>query len=656
MNKKNKYIKLLAVLLCITFLVSCSSNNDESQTKIDSQIEVAEQSNLNTIGDKDISTVISELVTYDKDDYYSDWKNENANYIELKETNANVKGSGAAAKAGKITITEAGVYVISGKLDNGQIVVDVQNKGNVRLVLNGVEINCTDNAPIYVENAGKTIITLQDGTENLISDGEKYVFSDSSTDEPNAAIFSKDSLTINGTGKLTVRGNYNNGVTSKDDLKITGGNIQIYSVDDGLLGRDLVAVKEGNIIIEAGGDGIKSTNDTDTSKGFIVLEGGTFDIKSGTDGIQAATSVLTTGGEFTISSGGGSVNGSNKIRDDRQGPWGNKGSSTVTNTVEEESESAKGIKASVDITISGGTFNIDSADDAIHSNNSITIAGGDISITSGDDGVHADSSILVKGGKMNIVKSYEGIESAVVTVSDGDIHVTSSDDGINIAGGNDGSSVDGRPGENHFSSSENNKLMINGGYIAVDSTGDALDANGSIYMAGGTVIVSGPTTNGNGALDYDGTFELSGGFLVAAGSAGMAQAPSEQSAQYSIIMNYSQTQQAGTVVHLKDNEGNTVVTFAPKKNYQSVVISSSELKKDTTYTLYAGGTSTGSGTDGLYTDGEYKGGTKIVEFTISNSVTWLSETGVTTSRSSNPGGANNPGFGGNENRPEKRKP
>lgn len=650
MNKKFRGSKLLAVLLCAAFLSSCSDNS-VPQANTASQSTASTEANTNSSDSKNASPITKDMVTYAKDDDYSDWKNENPNYIELKGNNASIKGSGAAVNGSKITITAAGVYALSGKLDNGQILVDVQDKGTVKLVLNGVEINSADNAPIYVKNAGKTIISLQEGTQNVVTDGKNYVLSDAATDEPSAAIFSKDSLTINGTGKLTVRANYKDGIASKDDLKITAGNIQIYSADDGLMGRDMVAVKEGNITIEATGDGIKSTNDTDPVKGFIALEGGAFTIKSGADGIQAETSVLITGGKFTITSNGGSANGTVKMGDNRQNPVGKQGNATTTKTDETESQSAKGIKASADITIGGGTFSIDSADDAIHSNNSVTIAGGDISVTSGDDGIHADSSLTIKDGKVDIKKSYEGIESALITVSGGRTHIISSDDGVNVAGGNDGSSVNGRPGQNSFSSSSNNKLTISGGYVSVDATGDGLDSNGSIAMTGGTVVVNGPTASNNGALDYDGTFEMSGGFLITAGSAGMAQAPSEQSGQYSIAMNYSKAQQAGTLVHLKDSKGNTVATFAPKKQYQFVVISSPALKKDTEYTLYSGGTSTGSSSEGLYTGGEYQNGTKIVSFTISSSVTWLSETGVTTARPGNAGrpnagGPNNGGFGG----------
>ena len=657
MNKKSIYLKLIAVLLCTNILYGCS-NNSVSQTNTVTKSAVASETKVSAIGDKDISTDISNIVTYDSDDYYSDWKNENPNYIELKGNTASLKGSGAEVNNSKITITAAGIYVISGKLDNGQIVIDVEDKDTVRLVLNGAEINCTNNAPIYVKNAEKTIITLQAGTENLVSDGQKYVSPDTSTEDVSAAIFSKANLNINGTGKLTVHGNCNDGISSKDELKITGGNIQIYSTDDGIVGRDIVAVKAGNITIEAGGDGIKSTNDSEDLKGSIIFEGGTFNIKSKLDGIQAETSVLISDGLFTISSGGGSVKGSKNVGDDRQNPGVGKDNSETTKTTEVETESAKGIKASTDIVICGGTFNIDSADDAVHSNNSVSILGGDISIAAGDDGIHADSSILTKGGKINITKSYEGIESSLITVSDGEIHITSSDDGINVAGGSDGSSTNGRPGENNFTSTSDNKLNINGGYVVVNSMGDGLDSNGSINMTAGTVIVSGPTANNNGALDYDGTFDITGGFLISAGSSGMAQAPSESSTQYSIIMNYPQTEQAGTTVHLQDSKGNAIATFIPEKNYQAVVISSPELKKNTDYTLYSGGTPTGAVSDGLYIEGEYQGGTKIVEFTISNSVTWLDETGVTTSRSSGPAGhmssgTKNSGFGGRQDNPQK---
>jgi hypothetical protein len=638
MNKKSINLIIATVLTCTTLLYGCSSKS-KTESNSDTKGSAASQVKASIIGNKTVKSVISGLITYDKEDTYVEWKNKNPNYIELNGSTADLKGSGAEINKGKVTINKAGIYVISGKLDNGQIIVDVQDKGTVRLVLNGVEINSPDNAAIYIKNSEKTVISLEEGTTNSIYDGTKYVLEDSSTDEPSAAIFSKDNLVINGTGKLIVKGNYKDGITSKDDLKITGGNIQITSVDDGLVGRDIIGVKEGNITIEAGGDAVKSNNDTENTKGIVAIENGTFNLKAKNDGIQAETAVLISDGNFSITSGGGSVNGTKKAEDSMDGPGGkdNKNFNTTTEA-ELETESAKAIKAVADIGISGGTFNIDSSDDALHSNNNAIIEGGNFTITSGDDGLHADTILGIKGGKINIKKSYEGIESSLITISDGEIHVTSDDDGINVAGGVDGSSTIGNSAPNNLESSGNNMLNINGGYVVVNAVGDGLDSNGSIKITKGTVVVYGPTANMNGALDYNGTFEMTGGFLIAAGSLGMMQAPSDTSTQYSIAMTYPQTQKAGTIVNLQDSKGNSIATFAPLKEYQSVLISSPELKKGESYTLYSGGSSTGTLTDGFYKDGKYENGTKIVSFTISDSVTWLNESGITTPRSSMPGG------------------
>lgn len=384
MKRKSKYFKVTAVVLSTSLLFACSKDTDS--TTIFNSGSQTQTENLSTIGDQDISTVISNLITYDNTDNYTDWENENPTYITLNGTDAGYNGSGAVMINGsKVTIRSSGVYVVSAKLTDGQIHINAEDKGNVRLILNGVEINSSNTAPIYFESAEKTIISLPEGTENTISDGQQYIYEDSSADEPNAAIFSKDDLTINGTGKLTVHGNYNNGITSKNELRITGGNIEIHAVDDGLMGRDIVGVKEGNITIEAGGDGIKSSNDKDTTKGNIALEGGIFDITAAKDGMQAEASLLIADGTYTISSGGG----------------------------------------------------------------------------------------------------------------------------------NDGSGMDMQSTD-----TENNILSITGGYVTVNAEGDGLDSNGSFYMTDGTVLVNGPTMDGNGPLDYAGSFEISGGFLIAAGSRG----------------------------------------------------------------------------------------------------------------------------------------
>ncbi|MCB0225373.1 MAG: carbohydrate-binding domain-containing protein [Anaerolineae bacterium] len=556
-------------------------------------------------------------------------------------------GEGVTVDGSTATITSAGTYSLSGTLVDGQIIVDTEDEDIVRLILNGVDIGNSTSAPINIVSAEETMIVLADGTDNYITDGDSYVFADPDEDEPNAAIFSKSDLTLSGSGSLTVDAHYNDGIASKDGLIIADGTITVNAADDGLRGKDYLIVKNGNITIDAQGDGLKSDNEDDTDKGYIAIETGTITITAGGDAIQAETDVMITDGDFTLTSGGGSAG------------------------VIEEDASAKGIKAGVNVNIDGGTFTLDTADDAVHSNGSLVINDGAFVIATGDDGIHADSTLEINAGDIQITESYEGIESAVITINDGNINLVSSDDGLNVAGGNDGSGMGGRPGpggefgpgggpgqgdrpepgqgrgprpdgepgqapgfdlssmfgqgggpgQDGFATSGDYYLYINGGTIVIDAGGDGIDANGAIEMTDGLVIVNGPTQRMNGALDYDASFTLSGGFLVAAGSSGMAQAPGESSSQPSVLINFDSTQPAGTLVHIQTEAGEDILTFAPTKEYQSVAFSSAELTEGTIYQVYTGGSSTGTETDGLYLDGVYTGGASYTEFTVSGMVT-----------------------------------
>ena len=258
-------------------------------------------------------------------------------------------------------------------------------------------------------------------------------------------------------------------------------------------------------------------------------------------------------------------------------------------------------------------------------------------LASGDDGMHSDATLEINGGEISITKSYEGIESAVITINDGNIHITSSDDGINVRGGNDGSSIDGRPGQNEFADTGNNWLYINGGYTVIDAGGDGLDVNGSINMTAGDVIINGPTSDMNGTTDYLGFFTVSGGYLVAAGSSGMAQAPGTSSTQYSVLINFSTPQSADTIIHIETEDGEEILTFVPTKTYQSVLLCSPELENGETYIVYLGGSSTGTVTDCLYSGGSYSAGSQYTSFTISSIVTWIGSSG-----SGFPGGGGKP--------------
>lgn len=484
---------------------------------------------------------------------YTDYKKDTYQTVTLKSNSISFSGTGATVDGDTITITEAGTYVISGTLKDGQIIVDSEDDENVRLVLNNAVITSSDSSPILVKNAKNTILSIPSGTESVLTDG-----SGNTDEEATGTLFSADDLWINGSGTLTINANYKDGISGNDDIQITQTKIIIAAVDDGITANDSVSVSNADITIEAGGDGIKSTNDSKIQKGFVAVNGGNLTITSVADGLQAETLLYIQDGVFKIDTSGSDTS--------------------------DDSDSFKGLKAGCGIVIEDGSFSIDSIDDALHSNGMMRVEGGSYEITTGDDALHADVTLTVSGGTINIAKCYEGIESKIIEITGGTIELTASDDGINVAGGND-SSLGGKPGETTTTSSY--KLTISGGDIKVNAAGDGIDVNGSAYMTGGTVLVSGPTNNGNAALDYDGVFEVSGGTLLVAGSSGMAQAPSTSSTQYTIA-NTVGTQTAGTMVKLVDSSGKTIASFTPANDYQHIAISSPDIKKGSTYTLYAG--------------------------------------------------------------------
>lgn len=609
---------ILTIALTLMLALSACSGTDNT-TQSATTAETAGAGVESTLASTDTLTESTETVTAeipvngethdDAADYTWDAAEEitvqfNGDSITAGSPNVVIDGSTA-------TITAAGTYRLSGSLSDGQVIVETEDKDTVRLILDGVEITSASSAPIYISKAEKTILVLAEGSVNTITDASTYVLAYPESDEPNAAIFATSDLTITGTGSLEVSGNYNDGIATKDGLILSAGSITVSALDDGIRGKDYVYVKEGGITITAQGDGIKSDNDTDTSKGFITIDLGRIEVASGGDAISAQTNVLVAGGELILDAGGGS------------------------NTVIDENLSAKGIKGGSSVTIANGIVTIDSADDSLHSNNSITINNGVVTLSSGDDGMHADTALSINAGDVRILKSYEGIESAVITLNNGSVKINASDDGINVSGGVDGSGMmpGGRPfggkqgpggpppGQETFNYTGEYYLYINGGLISVDAGGDGIDSNGAIEMTNGIVIVNGPTQDMNGALDYMGGFKMKGGFLVTAGSAGMAQAPDSSSSQNSLLLNLTSAQQAGTTIHIQDSSGKDILTFTPAKAYQSITYSSPYLVTGETYTVFLGGTAEGEDMDGLYESSTYSGGTEYTTFTISGTVT-----------------------------------
>lgn len=550
---------VLSALLIVSCFVGCSAdgvNNPAASSPV--ALETAESSS--EVRDDSTPSVIPISSSLSNSDTNSAWSDSDTKII-LNGSSASVSGSGAAVDGSVVTITTEGTYVVSGTLSDGQIVIAATNTDKVHLVLNGANITNEAGAPIYASQCDKLIVTLAEGTQNILTDGGlNFRYADTAEEEPNAALFCKDDLTINGTGSLTVNAGFNNGIGSKDDLLIVSGDIKINSVNHGLRGNDSVTIIDGNLSIKAGNDGIQTNNTKDSSLGWILIENGTIEITSGHDGIQADASVSISGGDFHITTGGVSPS-------------------------DTTSDSYKGIKATTDITISGGSFTIDSDDDGIHANGNIIIEGGTFTIASGDDGMHADENLTINAGTIKVTEAYEGLEAANVVVTGGIIELVTSDDAINAAGGADQSGGGGRFGKDGFAAGGAYSVNISGGSINFMAGGDGIDSNGVLNISGGTIVAIINSTPDNGALDSDGITTFTGGDIIYGGT-GTGSAPGGDSTQSYVFVNSGIA--VGKEIAVKKDD-QTLITFTPTTNFQYLALSSPDIKSGESYEVYIGG-------------------------------------------------------------------
>ena len=586
-------ISMLALILVLTIIFTgCESLNG---TEPPSSETANQQSDGNS--DNSVSVEPTEIPNagvfitsyeYKDDDSNNAWDSGSSTSIVFDGGSAQVSGLGASFSGGTLTVSKAGTFVLSGTLTNGQVLIDTSKNDLVRLVLNGVSLH-NDTAPaIYAPQSDKVVIILADGTQNNVSDGSAYPDS-TDEDNPEAAIYVQDDLSITGSGQLTVTGNYKHGIRAQDDLVITSGKLNVTAVSDALRGRDGVAIQNGTLTLEAGGDGIQSNNANSDDIGFVIINGGTFEIQSKNDGIQAQSSLTITGGTFNIISGGGSANAPTRVEDFRgggQGGWPGQQGQTET-TAEEESESMKAMKAGKQMYVMGGDFTIDAEDDAVHSNGDVLIASGTLSIKTGDDGVHADAAAVISGGEIDISVCYEGIEGLSITVSGGDINVIANDDAINAACGADSASQGGGPmGGDRFAVNGDIFIRISGGSLNLYAPYDGIDSNGNVYIEGGITKVSGQSQGMEGAIDLDGTLFINGGELITAGS---ILNVSSESTQPTLLVSYTQQQASGSVIAIKDAEGNTILEYASAIAFSMSGFTSPDFVVGETYTLYIDG-------------------------------------------------------------------
>lgn len=612
------------------------------------------------------TTIASSITTQDTNVTHADDADNYKTEITGEFSITSTDGSTITQNDSVYTITQAGEYTVTGLLSEGQIVVNADDNAEITIVLNGTSITCSNGSPIYIKNADNVKIKSEENTYNCIVDARAEADNNSdnsSSENGNAAIYAACDLKLVGKGALSVTGNYNNGIQSKDDISIKNVTIKVNAVNNAIKGNDEVAIESGEIIaISRKGDGIKTSNSSLSNKGKqkgnVIISGGNIDIYAACDGIDAAYGVDVSGdGNLNIytdtysdyseavaadnSGSSASSVGNPPDMNNSSSNYGNNpdmkgnfgggnraangmpGNNSSRNS-SKKSYSTKGIKAESEINISGTAINISSTDDGIHANSDsgvletgedgkgiISISGGTITISTGDDGIHADKELNITDGYINVLTSYEGLEAITINISGGQSFIYAADDGINACTG-DGTSTP--------------LINITGGYVDV-TTGsgdtDGIDSNGSYTQSGGMVFVKGGSSSGqvSGSIDVDGNITITGGTCVALG--GICETPVNSVNAYvfsSVSFN------AGSY-SVKDSSGNEIISFTLNNSYSNGWICASALTTNTEYTLYCDGSSLAGWTQSAGTMGASNAG----------------------GFGSNPGGFNGGGRGGNMN-------
>lgn len=347
------------------------------------------------------NNLVASIEYFTERDLDASYDQATATQINLNGDTATIEGAGVTLENNTLRITQEGVYVFSGSSENLQILVEVTDTEKVQIVLNNVSMSHVE-PPIYINTGDKVFITVLEGTTNSLTDGT------SRTDESiDAVIFSRSDLTINGSGILNLNGQFNNGIESKDDLKIVNATVSVNAVNHTLKANDTINIEGATLDLTAGKDGIHAENDEDITLGNVYLNPKSLIIQAVEDGVDAFNLLEIVDGEITITQSeegmeasvihqtGGNVS----ITSSDDGLNASDGSSSS-----EPGFGMQGGNSALQIIIDGGTLFIDVEGDVIDSNGSITINGGDIyvegSTMGGNGAIDSDGGVTLNGGSI----------------------------------------------------------------------------------------------------------------------------------------------------------------------------------------------------------------------------------------------------------------
>lgn len=474
--------------------------------------------------------------------------------VEFHGTEIKTESSAVSVSGNKVMLLEEGTYILRGQALDAMVIVNADKKAKVQIVFDGVDITSATSAPIYVQEADKVFVTLKAGTSNYLANGGSFVAIDENNID--SVIFSKQDLTLNGSGTLSVKSPAGHGIVSKDDLVITGGEYNVTAAGHALDANDSVRIANATFNIEAGKDGIHADNNVDASLGFIYLDSGVYTIKAKGDGISSSSDIQINDGSFNIKAGEGT-----RPSDDP------------------DAASMKGIRAKGNLLVNDGEIEIEAADDSFNVKKNTVLVAGSFKLTTGDDAIHSDGILYSVKAEITVTGCREGLEASTIELRGGKANIFARNDAINVAGGIDGTG-------DSFSAS-NGKLLISGGDYTLKAGKDGIDVNGSFEMSGGTVLISVSAEEGSEAFDYEGEGVISGGLFIAAGSSELAAIPTADG--QGIISVNAGAQAAGTAVTVYDKDGKTVlITATPELDFEVVIISGPELTKGETYSVVVG--------------------------------------------------------------------
>ena len=509
------------------------------------------------------STLTEAETTIPAADIDPTWSAATATYVTLAEGGMAVRGVGASlSEDGRVlTIRQKGTYVFSGAMADGQIVVDVA-EGRVHLVLAGASLGCATSSPVFVRSASCVRLIAEAGTENYLSDSAAYTGQDALTKEPDATLFSADDLVLCGRGTLTIEGNYRDAIHAKDRLTLSDLTLHVRAREDGIVARDALLLRAVDLTATCGKDGIKANNPAE-GLGYLYAESGRFSLTVGQDAFEAAGRMLLSGGTYQLLCGGGYA-----------GTPGTVG--------------CKGVKAATELVVTGGDFEIDALDDALHTDGRMAIAGGSFSLYSGDDALMANE-MHIGGGRVTVRTCMDGLVAETMEITGGELTVTAQADGLRARTrrAQEEGGFDLYP-ETVAETPSCATLTIRGGTLAIRANGDAAHVRGSMRVEGGLTLLSGPPVKGGDPVDCDGGLTITGGTLVALGHTGYLPALTADSSAAMVEASFAAPQAADVPLTLRQ-EQEALVTVLPLRTYYKMVIFSTALREGAFCTLRSGG-------------------------------------------------------------------